>query len=160
MLHSPTFWVAVAFVIFVAFIWWKALKPVLNSLDQRGERIRKELEEAQNLRDEAQHTLAEYRRKQRDAAEEAEALIEHAKAEAARLRQQAEKDLEASLARREQAAMEKIAQAEARALAEVRNRAVDVAIAATGRLLTEQLDKEKSGALVDQSIEDLAEKLH
>ena len=160
MLHSPTFWVAVAFVIFVAFIWWKALKPVLNSLDQRGERIKKELEEAQNLRDEAQHTLAEYRRKQRDAADEAKAIIDHAKVEAVRLREQAEQDLEAALARRERAAMEKIAQAEARALSEVRNQAVDVAITATRQLLSEQMDKDKAATLLDQSIAELEQKLH
>ena len=47
-------------------------KMLFSKLDGRSEAIRSELEEAQRLREEAQHTLAEYERKQRDALKEAE----------------------------------------------------------------------------------------
>ena len=52
----------------------------------------------------------------------------HAKVEAERLGKEAEKEMEAALKRREAAALEKIAQAEAKALAEVRGQAVDVCL--------------------------------
>ena len=61
--------------------------------------------------------------------------------------------------RREQAAVEKIAQSEAKAMADVRSRAVDIAIAATGKLLEEKLDAARADAIIDQSIADLR-KLH
>src|SRR3546814_4712644 len=107
---------------------WKARQPVLDGLDARAERIRAELDEAQRLREEAQKALAEYKRKQRDAAKEAEDLLANAKHEAELLRRQAAEDLKETLARREKAAIENIAQAETQALQEVRAQAVDIAI--------------------------------
>ena len=76
------------------------------------------------------------------------------------MREQAQADLEQALKRREQQALEKIAQAEAEALGEVRNQAVDLAVAASARLLAENLDEEKSARLVDEAIKDLSDKLH
>ena len=158
--HDPTFWVAVAFVIFVGLTFKPLKKALFSALDARANRIRQELEEAARLREDAQKLLAEYKRKQSDAAKEAEALIEHAKIEASRLRDQAEQDLVHALKRREQAAVEKINQAESKALAEVRNQAVEIAIAATAKLLAENIDDAKTDALVRDSIEDLKSKLH
>lgn len=160
VLESPTLWVAVAFVIFVALTWRPVTRMIGGSLDARGARIRAELDEARKLREEAQSLLAEYQRKQRDALKEAEDILAHAKEEAERLRREAAANLEAALARRERMAMDKIAQAEAQAVADVRNRAVDVAIAATGRLLAETVDARQSDALIDRSIDDLRRKLH
>lgn len=160
MLESAEFWVAVAFVLFVVLAYRPVSRQVVAGLDARSERIRAEIGEAEALREQAQKLLAEYKRKQRDALKEAEAIVEHAQAEARRVRVQAEKDLEAALARREQAALDKIAQAEAHALREVHNQAVDVALSATARLIAENLDKERSEALVGQAIRDLSGKLH
>ncbi|HEY9547977.1 MAG TPA: F0F1 ATP synthase subunit B [Kiloniellaceae bacterium] len=160
MLNDPTFWVAVAFVVFAGLMIWKARQPVLKGLDARAERIRAELDEAQRLREEAQKALAEYKRKQRDAAKEAEDLLASARHEADLLRRQAADDLTQTLARREKAAIEKIAQAEAQAVQEVRAQAVDMAIAATARLLSESVDPTRDQGLVDQAIKDLGRKLH
>lgn len=160
MLEDPTFWVAVAFVLFVALAATPVKRALIGALDNRSQRIRAEIEEAQALREEAQKLLAEYKRKQRDALGEAEQIIEHAKVEAGRAREQAEQDLAAALQRREAAAMEKIAQAEAQAIEEVRGRAVDLALTATARLIADNLDKKKSDAMLDQAIRDLSGKLH
>jgi len=163
MFSDPTFWAAVAFVVFVIVVTvWPARvqNMIAEALDKRATAIRDELEEAQRLREEAQKALAESKRKQRDMANEAEEVLERAKAEAQRLRDQAEKDLQETMKRREQSALEKIEQAEANAVQEVRNQAVDLAIAATGKLLRDQLDESKSAALVDNSINEVRSKLH
>jgi len=160
LFHDPTFWVAVAFVIFVVLMVWKARKPIVDGIDARAERIKAELDEAQRLREEAQKTLAEYKRKQRDAAKEAEDLLASARHEAELLSRQAAEDLKATLARREKAALEKIAQAEAQALQDVRVQAVDIAMAATAKLLSENVDPQRDQAMVDQAIKDLGQKLH
>ncbi len=160
LIDSPTFWVAVAFVILMALILKPVTKAVLTALDARQERIRSELDEAQRLREEAQKLLAEYKRKQRDAVKEAEDLLANAKTEAKRLSQQAQAELEAVLQRREQGALDKIAQAETQALQDVRDQAVDMAISATRTLLSDNMDAAKSGDLVDQAIKELGSKLH
>ena len=160
MLEDPTFWVAIAFLVFVVLAARPVWGALTGGLDARSMRIRTELEEAQALREEAQKTVAEFKRKQHDALNEAEKILDHALVEAQRLRERSERDLEAALERREQAALDKIAQAEAQALQEVRDQAIEVALVATAKLISENLGKERSGAMIDQAIQDLSGKLH
>lgn len=160
MLQDPTFWVAVAFLVFAILAARPVSRALAAALDARSARIRTELEEAQALREEAQKTVAEFKRKQRDALKEAEQILDHAKIEATRLRERAERDLKAALERREQAALDKIAQAEAQALQEVRDQAIEVALVATAKLISENLGPERSGAMIDQAIRDLSGRLH
>ena len=80
MLSSPEFWVAVAFVIFVALVVWKGSKPILAALDARSNRIRAQIEEARSLRAEAERALGEANRKLREATREAEGILAHARA--------------------------------------------------------------------------------
>jgi F-type H+-transporting ATPase subunit b len=56
--------------------------------------------------------------------------------------------------------MDKIAQAEADAVRQVRAMAVDLAIAATRQVIAEELTGKRADALVDQSIAELPQKLH
>lgn len=160
MFYSPEFWVLVAFVIFVALVWKKAKTAIFGALDERAEKIRRELEEAQRLREEAQALLAQSQRKQREALKEAEEIVSHAREEAERLRLTAEADLDAQMKRREAQALDKIAQAEASALQQVRDMTVDVAIEATRRILSERMDERQSAALVDDAIRGLPQNLH
>lgn len=160
MLQNPTFWVLVAFVLFVAAVWRIASNTIGKALDDRAERIRQEIEQAQKLREDAQAALAQYQRKQRDALKEAENIIAAAREEADRIRRHAAADLEAALKRREAQAVEKIAQAEAQAVQQVRDLAVDVAVAATERLLVQNMDASRDEILVGKAIAELPGKLH
>lgn len=160
MFSDPTFWVAAAFFVLLALVSKPLVRAAVAGLDARAARIRKEIEEAETLREEAHRMLADYKRRLRDAAKEATALVEHAKVEAERLREQAAADLEASLKRREQAAREKIAQAEDSAIKEIRHRAVDLAVAATARLVAEGLDQGQGKTLLSKAIGELPGKLH
>jgi len=128
-MRDAEFWVLIAFVIAVGFLIYKAKGKVIAALDERAAKIKTELDQAQRLREEAQEKLAEYQRKQRDALKEAEAIVAHAKVEAERVAAQAARDLEAAIERRKRLALEKIALTETKALAEVRNLAVDLAVA-------------------------------
>jgi F-type H+-transporting ATPase subunit b len=157
---DPEFWILVAFVIVVVGGFIKVGPSIGKALDDRAERIRTELDEARLLREDAQKTLADYQLKQRDALKEAAAIIAHAKAEAERIGEQAARDLEAALERRTRQAEEKIAQEEAKAIADVRNTAIDIALAAAREIIAEQLDAKAGGALIDQAIAALPQRLH
>ena len=159
-LSGPEFWVAVAFVIVVAGLAWKGAPVITAMLDGRAAKIKDELEEARRLREEAQQMLAEYQRKQRDALKDAEQIVAAARAEAERAAEQAVRDLEAAIERRERLAVEKIALAESKASAEVRNTAVDVAIAALRQLLAKELDAGRRSRLIDDAIAELPRRLH
>lgn len=160
VLHNPHTWVYVGLLIFVILVGPKLWKVLSTILDQRALKIKADMDEAQKLKDEAQALLAEYQRKQRDAMREAEDIIANAKSLASRQIKESADKLEQNLARREKASLEKIAQAEAQAVAEVRREAVDVATAAAARLIQDQLNSHKGAALIDQAISEVGKKLH
>lgn len=159
-LRDAEFWIAVAFVILIAAVWKPVKGSLAAGLDARAAKIRSELEEARRLLEEARALLADYKEKQRQALSEAEGIMRHAAEEAERNRQAAEGDLAASLRRREQQAMDRIAQAEAKALDEVRALTVELALAATRRLVRDNLDAKRAAGLVDQAIAELPQRLH
>ena len=130
LFHEAEFWVALAIVVIAILAVPKVLKRINASLDERAAKIRAQIEEARKLREDAQALLASYQKKQREAMAEAEAIINQAKADAQRLRSDAETELTNAIERRKQQALDRIAQGEAQALKDVRNTAVDVALAA------------------------------
>lgn len=160
IVENPHTWVYLGFFLFVALVGPKLWKALAQLLDRRSLKIKSDLDEAQKLKDEAQALLAEYQRKQRDAMREAEEIISNAKSLAQRQIKDAGKKLEENLARREKASLEKIAQAEATALAEVRREAVDVATAAAAQVIRSQIDSARGSALIDQAIAEVEKKLH
>ena len=159
-LQTPEFWVAVGFLVLMALIAKPAWKAMSTGLDARAEKIKASLDEAASLREEVQSLLADYQRRQRDATREVDEMLANAQAEAERTAQEAADTLVDSLKRREQLALDKIAQAEAEAMLAVRNTAIDVAISATQRILTEQLDDAAAAQLIDSAIAELSVKLH
>jgi F-type H+-transporting ATPase subunit b len=159
-LRDPETWIAAAFIVFIVAAGRPILRAMNKGLDERGARIKANLDEARRLREEAEALLASYQAKQRAAVEETNQIIARAHEEAKLLKQEAAANLEATLRRRERMALDKIAQAEGQAIAEVRSAAVDLAIAAATRILRQQMSGPKAASLINQSIADLHKKLH
>ena len=158
---DATFWVGAAFVLFVGILVYLKVPGMLTGvLDERAKKISNDLDQARELREEAQVLLATYQRKQRDALKEAEEIIAHAKEEAMREAEQAEKKLEESVARRQQAALNKIALAEAQAENEVRDAAIEIAITAATAVVAQQVQGDRADALVNTAIQDLRRHLN
>ena len=137
-----------------------AFKAIGSNLDKRADEIEKELNEARQLREEAQQLLASYQRKQRDAEKEAQAIVEQAEAEAQRLAAETREALQASLERRTRLAEEKIEQAEARAMQEVRDVASTVAVSAAEKIIGTTLTGDKASSFTDKAIGEVKDKLH
>ena len=151
---------AVALAVVVGIAWKPFQRHVIGALDARRERIRRELDEATRLREEAEAMLAQYRRQLDQGEERAREIMEHARVEAGRQATRMQAELEQSLRRRTDQAMERIAQEEARALQEMRAQAAELAVRATRRLLAERVDDERQTALIDDAIAQLGRKLH
>lgn len=158
--EAGEFWVAIAFVILLALVGRAVWRTVVTALDNRAATIQSRVDEADKLRAEAEELLSSYRRKQRDAVNEANAIIERAREESERLGRRMREDLDRTVTRREQQAKDRIAQAEAAAVDQVRAAAVDVAMEATRRVLAETVTGAKADALIDGTIESLPDKLH
>ena len=160
MFQNPTFWVLVAFIGFISvLVYLKVPGMVIHALDARAEKIKKNLEEADALLKEAQDLLASYQKKQREAADEARDIQARAKEEAARIVENGRTRLEVSLQRREKLAMDRITQAEASAVDEIRAHTVDIALDATHDLLAKDLSENRATAMLNDAIKELPDRL-
>jgi F-type H+-transporting ATPase subunit b len=155
------FWVAVSFVIFLGVLgYFGAHKWLVKAIDDRRHRIKAELDEARRLKEEAQALLVGYERKQQEVEREAQAIIASAKAEAERLAAEAAAKVEEFVARRTKMAEDKIAQAEAQALADVRSAAAEAAVAAAESILARTVRDKVADNLLAEGIADLKAKLN
>jgi F-type H+-transporting ATPase subunit b len=161
ILFDAETWVALAFLVFLGLLGYVGVhKMIGKSLDERGARIKAELDEARKLKDEAAALLAEYKRKREQAEGEAQQIVAGAKAEAERLAIEAKAKVEDFVARRTQMAETKIAQAEAQALADVRGAAAEAAIAAAEKILSEETKGKLAAELIAKGIDDVRKKLN
>ena len=160
LLQNTTFWTAVSFAGFVILLVWKGRPAIRGAIYGRIDRNRADIEQAEQLKDEANEQLAEAQKAQRDAKNQAEKIIENAKKEAKALKKEAEENLANQIKRREQQAEDKIAQAEASALREVRGKAVDLAIAAAGAVITDQMKGKAGTTVMDNAIQSVSTRLN
>jgi F-type H+-transporting ATPase subunit b len=158
---DATFWAMISLFIFLGVIVrLKVPGRISQTLNGRADRIRAELEEARKLREEAQVLLAEYQRKRRAAEAEAAEIVAQAKHDAEQLGAESARKMEEFVARRTAMAEQKISQAEAQALAEVKARAVDVAVAAAERIVAGKLSGAQADSLIDSSIAELRRRMN
>ena len=161
MFFEAETWVAVAFFIFAAILWKVGgFRAMTDALDQRGKRIRAELDEAKRLREEAAKVLADYQTRRGEAEREAQDILAAAQDEARRTADEAHRRMQDFIERRTRAAEAKIAQAEAQATAQVRAAAADAAIAVSETLLREKLAGDAAQDLVAKSLADVRRKLN
>ena len=151
-------WIALAMVVVLAILIWKRVPALIGkALDSKIAAIRAQLDEAAQLRSEAEAIKAEYEARAAQADAEAATLLERARAEAEGIVRQAESDASALVERRGRMAEDKIAAAERSALDQVRARAARAAAAAAEALIREKLDAGADKALVDRTIEGLGQ---
>ncbi|MDH7793441.1 F0F1 ATP synthase subunit B [Ochrobactrum sp. AN78] len=150
---DSTFWAFIALLLFIALIVYLKVPGMIGrSLDERAENIKKELEEARTLREEAQQLLAEYHRKRREAEKEAGDIVAAAEREAKALLEDAKRSTEEFVVRRNKLAEQKIATAETDAINAVRASAVDLAIAAAGKIVADKVDTKVAGTLFKDAL--------
>ena len=155
-----SFYATVALVIFLGLMLYFGIPKIIGKmLDGQIKKIADDLAEAKKLREEAAALLVEYEQKRVAAESEAAGIIAAAQEEATRLTAAAQVSLADLITRRTKSVEDKIAQAEAQAIAEVRARSADVAIEAARLVLTDEMGK-KGSTVVDKAIADVANRLN
>ncbi|HWU26743.1 MAG TPA: ATP F0F1 synthase subunit B [Rhizomicrobium sp.] len=159
-LQEPELWIGLGFFIVIAiFLYLRVPAFVAAALDARAVAIAKELDEARRLREEAAALLDQFRKKASEAEKEAASIVTEAKEEAERFADEARAQLKAQIERRAKQAQDKIAQAEAHAIAEIRAKAADAAVDAAENLIRARTDVSKAAALIAKSLGELPAKL-
>jgi len=160
-LNDTNFVVLIAFTGFVGvLLYFGVPKLITKMLDDRAEGIKTEIDEARALREEAQTILASFERKHKEVEGQVEGIIEHAKTEAVLAADAAKAELQDSIARRLQAAVDQIASAEEAAVREVKNKAVNIAIAAASEVIAANMSADDAAGLIDDAIVVTGDKLH
>jgi F-type H+-transporting ATPase subunit b len=154
-------WVGVGLLIFLGIVIFvaKAPKLIAAQLDAQRDTIQNDLDEAARIRAEAERLLAELKAERAQAEVQVRDMLAAAEEQARAYEADARARLEESLARRQQLAERKIANAEAQAEAEVRAAAVDLAARMAEQVLAGRLAGAKSDPLVDRAIPLIAQKL-
>ncbi|MBH5369452.1 type II secretion system protein GspM [Bradyrhizobium glycinis] len=161
MFFDPETWVAVAFVILmVVFGYLGVFKSAMTALDHRAARIKAELDDAARLKQEAAKVLADYKARSATAEREAADIIANARAEAERIAADAKAKMEDFVARRTKTAENKIAMAEAQALADVRAAAAEAAVQAASTILSQSVKGQVADDLLAKSINEVRQKLN
>ena len=161
MFTQPETWVAIAFVILMGvFAWLGVHRTVLTALDHRAQRIKAEIDEARRLKEEAAKLLADYQARRASAEREAQEIVTNARAEAERVAAEAKTRMEDFVARRTKTAENKIALAEAQALADVRAAAAEAAVAAASTVLSQSVKGPVADDLLAKGIAEVKAKLN
>ena len=153
MNFDATFWVAVSFFLFVGvLLYFKVPQKIFTTLDESINKIKKDIEEAEKLKEEAKNILSDY-----------EARLDKSKVEIDLMIKNAQKESETNIIRtndqfhkifenRKKMAEEKIKQMKLQATKDIKNYSVEVAIIALEKIIKNSIDKKKLDKIYVSSV--------
>ena len=153
MNFDATFWVAVSFLIFVGVLFYfKVPQKIFIALDDSVNKIKKDVEEAEKLKEEAKNVLSDY-----------EAKLDKSKVEIDLMIKNAQKESEADIIKindqfhkvfenRKKMAEEKIKQMKLQAKKDIKNYSVEVAIISLEKIIKNSIDKKKLDKIYISSV--------
>ena len=145
-------WGFLSFMVLFVLMAKFAFPAVTKAMQARTNRIRKELDDAERLKSEANTILDQYKAQLQDAKNEANRIIEEARQTADQLRRDLMSRAEAEVAELRQRNADDINAAKERTLADLRTQVAEIAIAAAERVVERNLDRDTNAALVDNFI--------
>ncbi|MEO6389090.1 MAG: hypothetical protein ABIT16_00230 [Croceibacterium sp.] len=153
---APGGYVALAMmVVLLIMLWQRVPQIVAGMLDQRIAGIRKQLDEAKQLRAEAEALRDEYARKAAEAEQDIAALRAGAERQAGEIVDKAKADAAALIERHKAQSAEKIATAERTAIEELRAKVASAATAAARELIAGSHSEADDRKLADKIISTL-----
>ena len=148
-------WTVVCFLITLFVLKRFAFGPIQKMLDERRERIRSSIEEADNTRREARKLLEEYRALLGEARGESEQILAEARRVADSQRQRVKEETEADRQRRLEETKRQIEAETHRALQQIRAEVAELTLVATAKVTGKVLDDADHRRLIDDAIKDL-----
>ena len=151
-------WTIITFVIVAAILRGTAWKPLVKALQDREEKIRSSLEQAERAHQEARRILEENRRQLAAAEEQSARIIKEGRDLGERLKNELLEKAQAAARQTVEQAKGEIQREKETALTQLRGEVSDLAIAAAGKILDANLDTAQQRRLVDAAIKELSRK--
>jgi F-type H+-transporting ATPase subunit b len=148
-------WTIVCFLITLFVLRRYAFGPIQEAIDQRRERIRQSLEEADKAREEARNLLEQHRQLIGRAKTDAEEILAEARRVADANERRMRDELEADRQRRLEETRKQIEAETRRALEQIRLEVVDLSLLAATKVTGKALDDADHRRLIDEAVADL-----
>jgi F-type H+-transporting ATPase subunit b len=149
-------WLAITFIVLYLLMWKLGLPRVSSVIDARRKRIDDDLARANEIKNQAEAAMAAYQRVLTEARAQAQATVKESSDRFAAEAAERQRQLAATLAEHTKQAEQQIAAAKERALAEIRNVAVDVARSVTEKLTGAVADEAMLAPAVDRAMAERA----
>lgn len=143
------------FLILLAILRWKAWGPILKGLQDRENKIKHDLAEAERAAKEATRALADYHAKIATAQAEARAIIEKSKQDAERVAAQVQEDTRQELAQQKTRALAEIQYAKEQAVSDLYAQAAEIGTHVASRILKREIRPQDQQQLVQESLQQL-----
>ena len=155
MIINATFWVATSFFIFLCIlVYFKIPQKILNSLNENISNIKKQIIEAEKLKEEAKNILTENERKISSSKDEVKLMINKANEQAEKEIIKTNEEFHNLMERRKKGAEERIRQLKNQSIKDIKNASVLIAIESVEKLLQNSIDKSKLDKIFNASIEE------
>jgi F-type H+-transporting ATPase subunit b len=148
-------WTLVAFAITFFVLRKYAFGPIQKAIDDRREKIRMSIQEADRARDEARRLLEEHRALIGQAKGQAEEILAEARRIADAQRERVKEETEADRQRRLEETKRQIEAETQRALHQIRAEVADLTLLATAKVTGKVLDDSDHKRLIEDAISDL-----
>ena len=148
-------WTLVCFGITFFVLKRYAFGPIQRLIDERRQRIRSSLEEADRARDEARRLLEEHRALMNEARGQAEEILSEARRIGESQRERLREELEGERQRRLEDTRKQVEAELRRALEQLRAEVAELTVIATARVTGKVLDDADHRRLIDEAIGDL-----
>ena len=152
---DATFWVAVSFFIFVGVLFYfKVPQKIFDTLDQNIKKIKKDLDDAEKLKDDAKNILSEYETKISKSKQEINILMKKAQEESEKNMIKINNEFHNIFENRKKLAEEKIKQMKTQTIKDLKNSSVDIAILSLEKIIKNSIDKKKLDKIYISSIDE------
>jgi F-type H+-transporting ATPase subunit b len=148
-------WTLVSFGLVYWVLKRYAFGPIQNLIDERRERIRQSIEDAENARKEARALLEEHRSLIAQARGQGEEILAEARRVAESSRQRVKDETEADRQRRLEETKRQIEAETQRALEQIRAEVAELTLVATTKVTGKVLDDDDHRRLIEDAIKDL-----
>ena len=153
--HSLIFWSLVSFALLFFLLKKFAFPPILEVLEERENKIRSEIGDAEKLRQEAEELKADLEKELKNAHEKANTIIQMAGDESKKIQEKSIQETQAKVRQMQNDAEQEIQITRNKLLNEIRSYTAALTIASTEKVLKKSLNNEDKNRLIDESIEEV-----
>ena len=155
MNFDATFWVAISFFIFLGVLFYfKVPQKVFGALNESINKIKKDIDEADKLKEEAKNILSEYEAKLSKSKVEVDLMIKNAQKESETNIIKINDQFHSIFENRKKMAEDKIKQMKLQATKDIKNYSVEVAIIALEKIIKNSVDKKKLDKIYISSVDE------